>query len=119
MLRKAGIEILAFFPDEFLLENNEIIQTKYFKKSEGKTFPPSEFPSEEKKFKGFIWREDEQPKTVEDIFIKNTNTVVPNVKKNNSAIKKAEKLFIKETTKKQGLKKSAKVKPLLKLKSLK
>ncbi|WNW02614.1 hypothetical protein RRF68_04065 [Tenacibaculum sp. HL-MS23] len=36
---------------EFTLENNEIIQTKYFKKSEGKTFPPSEFPSEEKNLK--------------------------------------------------------------------
>ena len=55
---------------EFTLEKNEIIETKYFKKSEGKTFPPSQFPSEEKKFKGFIWREDEQPKTVEDIFVK-------------------------------------------------
>ncbi|WP_348702961.1 OstA-like protein [Tenacibaculum sp. 190524A02b] len=54
---------------EFTLEDNEIIETKYFKKSEGKTFPPSEFPKDEKKFRGFIWRGNEQPLTMEDIFI--------------------------------------------------
>ncbi len=58
---------------EFLLENNEITQTKYIKKTEGKTYPPSEFPSEEGKFPGFVWREDEQPKVMEDIFIKDTD----------------------------------------------
>ena len=104
---------------EFILENNDIIQTKYFKKSEGKTFPPSEFPSEEKKFKGFIWRENEQPKTVEDIFIKDETTVISSSKKNNSAVKKAKKQFLKETVKRQDLKKSAKLKPSLKLKNLK
>ncbi|MFV0247833.1 MAG: OstA-like protein, partial [Tenacibaculum sp.] len=55
---------------EFTLENNEISQTKYFKKSEGKTYPPSKFPLEEKKFKGFVWRGDEQPLSKEDIFAK-------------------------------------------------
>lgn len=55
---------------EFLLENNEVVQTKYFTKTEGNTFPPSQFPEEDRKFRGFIWREDEQPKKMEDIFIK-------------------------------------------------
>ncbi|WP_422091959.1 OstA-like protein [Tenacibaculum ovolyticum] len=90
---------------EFTLEKNEIIETKYFKKSEGKTFPPSQFPSEEKKFKGFIWRENEQPKTVEDIFVKDKNTVISNFKKNNLTVKKARRNFIKESTKKQKSKK--------------
>ncbi len=90
---------------EFTLEKNEIIQTKYFKKSEGKTFPPSEFPSDEKKFKGFIWRENEQPKTVEDIFVKDKNVIVPAIKKNNSVVKKAKKQFLKESKKKKKLKK--------------
>ncbi|WP_299157114.1 OstA-like protein [uncultured Tenacibaculum sp.] len=93
---------------EFTLEKNEIIQTKYFKKSEGKTFPPSEFPSEEKKFKGFIWRADEQPKTVEDIFIKNKKTTLPKNTKNDTAVKKAKVNFLKESSKrvkkKTGLK---------------
>lgn len=90
---------------EFTLEKNEIIETKYFKKSEGKTFPPSQFPSDEKKFKGFIWREDEQPKTVEDIFIKDKNAVIPNDKKNNLTVKRARRNFIKESVKKQKSKK--------------
>ena len=54
---------------EFTLEDNQITQTKYFKKSEGKTFPPSEFPADEKRFNGFIWRGKEQPLTMEDIFL--------------------------------------------------
>lgn len=55
---------------EFTLENNEVISIKCLKKTEAKTYPPSLFPEEEKKLKGFIWREDEQPKVMEDIFIK-------------------------------------------------
>jgi hypothetical protein len=90
---------------EFTLEKNEIIETKYFKKSEGKTFPPSQFPSEEKKFKGFIWRENEQPKTVEDIFVKDKNAVIPNDKKNNLTVKKARENLIKESIKRQKSKK--------------
>ena len=58
---------------EFTFENNEVIQTKYFKETEGKTYPPSQFPEEDRKFRGFVWREDEQPKTMEDIFIKDKN----------------------------------------------
>ncbi|PKH51058.1 hypothetical protein CXF68_10345 [Tenacibaculum sp. Bg11-29] len=90
---------------EFTLEKNEIIETKYFKESEGKTFPPSKFPSEEKKFKGFIWRENEQPKTVEDIFVKDKNAVISNDKKNNLTVKKARENLIRESVKKQKSKK--------------
>ncbi|MGB1043194.1 MAG: OstA-like protein [Tenacibaculum sp.] len=90
---------------EFTLEDNEIIQTKYFKKSEGKTFPPSEFPEENKKFKGFIWRADEQPKTVEDIFIKDKKLTVRKTKKNNAKVKKARKKLLKENTLKKNSRK--------------
>ncbi|WP_442266728.1 OstA-like protein [Tenacibaculum sp. ZS6-P6] len=83
---------------EFLLENNEVIQTKYFKKSEGKTYPPSDFPSDKAKFTGFIWREDEQPKVMEDIFKKETQKVKPKTKVN-SALQKAKKQLFKENKK--------------------
>lgn len=57
-------------------ENNEFSFIDYVNKIEAKTYPPSEFeklaPSE-KLFKGFIWREEEQPLTKEDIFIHNKN----------------------------------------------
>ncbi|CAM1335245.1 OstA-like protein [Tenacibaculum aestuariivivum] len=91
---------------EFTFAENEIRETKYFKLSEGKTFPPSKFPSEEKKFKGFIWRSDEQPLNIHDIFKKDTNTskdtkkdsnrAIFNIKKNDLAVKKAKKKYLKE-----------------------
>ncbi len=94
---------------EFLLANNEIVQTKYLKKTEGKTFPPSQFPEDEKQFRGFIWREDEQPQTKEDIFIKDTAN---NSKlKNSKNVEKAKSILKEEYEKnsssiKEKLKKS-------------
>ncbi|TDQ25705.1 OstA-like protein [Tenacibaculum caenipelagi] len=89
---------------EFILENGEIAQTKYFKKSEGTTYPPSKFPSEEKKFKGFLWRGNEQPKTVEDIFVKDTIVAPPSKeKKELDVVKEAKENFINETKKKKKL----------------
>jgi hypothetical protein len=34
------------------------------------TYPPSQLPKDVRKLKGFIWREEEQPKKMEDIFLK-------------------------------------------------
>ncbi len=98
---------------EFILEDGEIIQTKYFKKSEGKTFPPSEFPSDEKKFKGFLWRGDEQPLTVEDIFIKDATSTVPSKrKKQPDVVKEAKEMFIEETSKNKKEQKKLNLKKL-------
>ncbi|MFY0630798.1 MAG: hypothetical protein JXR05_10490 [Flavobacteriaceae bacterium] len=67
---------------EFELSDNEIDRIKCFKQSDGITYPPSIFPKEEAKLKGFLWREDEQPKTKEDIFLKDKKTVrIPLAKK--------------------------------------
>lgn len=55
---------------EFMLDNGEIETIKYLKKSDGKTYPPSLFPNDLRQLKGFIWREEEQPKTKNDIFKK-------------------------------------------------
>jgi hypothetical protein len=52
------------------LENNEISSIDFFVKPDGKTYPPSEFPEEEKLLKGFVWREEERPLTKDDIFIR-------------------------------------------------
>ena len=60
---------------EFSLENNEVTSIKCLKKTEAKTYPPSQFPKEDKKLKGFIWREEEQPKVMEDIFIKDKTPI--------------------------------------------
>ncbi len=55
---------------EFEISNSEMDAIKCLKQSDGKTYPPSMFPEELQKLQGFIWREDEQPKRMEDIFIK-------------------------------------------------
>lgn len=54
------------------LENNEINTIEFFVMPEGKTYPPSKLPVQERKLKGFIWREDERPITKDDIFIRGT-----------------------------------------------
>ncbi len=66
---------------EFTLAKGVIQSIKYLKASEGKTYPPSLLPKDVQKLKGFIWREEEQPKKVEDIFIKDTNKKSPPLKK--------------------------------------
>ncbi|WP_435414866.1 OstA-like protein [Polaribacter aestuariivivens] len=59
---------------EFILDKGQIETIKYLKRSEGTTYPPSKLPEEVKQLSGFIWRESEQPKKKEDIFIKDKNT---------------------------------------------
>jgi lipopolysaccharide export system protein LptA len=68
---------------EFTLDKGIIQTIKYLKASDGKTYPPSKLPEDIKKLKGFIWREYEQPKKMEDIFIKDGDEKKPPLKKNN------------------------------------
>ena len=53
---------------EFVFKDGGINLIKYLTKPEGKTYPPSKFPKEEGKLSGFIWRQEEQPLTKDDIF---------------------------------------------------
>tara|TARA_B100000787_G_scaffold130278_1_gene99199 strand:+ start:24674 stop:26242 length:1569 start_codon:yes stop_codon:yes gene_type:complete len=74
---------------EFDLMYGEINQIKCLNMSDGKTYPPSMYPEDDKRLKGFIWRETEQPKKKEDIFrimVKN----VKKIKENTSDQKKIE-----------------------------
>ena len=55
---------------EFTLDaTNNIESVKYIKKPEGTSYPPKDLPINDRTLKGFIWREDEQPKTMKDIFV--------------------------------------------------
>ncbi|MCG1037614.1 OstA-like protein [Polaribacter sargassicola] len=54
---------------EFTLSDGQIETIKYLKQSDGNTYPPSKLPDDVRVLKGFIWREEEQPKKMEDIFI--------------------------------------------------
>ncbi|NVK53131.1 MAG: hypothetical protein HWD85_09370 [Flavobacteriaceae bacterium] len=72
---------------EFTLDDNNNIETvKYIKKPEGTSYPPRDVPENERKLKGFIWREDERPKTLEDIFIDSKK--IPLHKKSEIQVKK-------------------------------
>ena len=54
---------------EFTLdENNNIESVKYIKKPEGTSYPPKDLPENGRILKGFIWRKEEQPLKIEDIF---------------------------------------------------
>ena len=54
----------------FTFRDKKIVSGRFFIDEETETYPPSEIPENARKLKGFIWREDERPKTKEDIFIK-------------------------------------------------
>ncbi len=102
---------------DFDLVDKEIESIKCIKKTEGKTYPPSKFPEKDRKLKGFIWREDEQPKKMEDIFIKDKKIV----RKENKEVTKAKHTLLNELEfSKKGLDKKPKnSKSLKKLNELK
>ncbi|WP_233269964.1 OstA-like protein [Polaribacter sp. L3A8] len=62
---------------EFTLDKGQIETIKYLKKSDGNTYPPSKLPDDVRELQGFIWREDEQPKKMEDIFIHDDTSKIP------------------------------------------
>ena len=63
-----GITKLTCSNIKFKFDKGTIINIKYITKPTGKTYPPSQFPQDEKQLPGFIWRIAEQPKSKEDIF---------------------------------------------------
>jgi len=94
---------------EFELENNEVIYIKCFKKTEGKTFPPSLFPEKDRKLKGFVWREKEQPKTMEDIFIEDKKTTLKTKNKKEKKLPLKPKLKNKKALPKRKIDKELKI----------
>lgn len=65
-----GIDRTSCSNMEFLFKENQIQEARFITDPDGKTYPPSQFPNELKKLRGFIWRESEKPLTIDDIFIK-------------------------------------------------
>lgn len=50
------------------LTDNTIDEVRKIKQVDGSTYPESEFPENGRRLRGFDWREDERPKSVEDLF---------------------------------------------------
>ncbi|MDA8596525.1 hypothetical protein N9L20_08605 [Flavobacteriaceae bacterium] len=57
---------------KFYFRDNQVSKINFISQPDGKTYPLSQFPEAESKLKGFIWREDEKPKVITDIFIHGT-----------------------------------------------
>tara|TARA_R110002049_G_scaffold285775_4_gene467315 strand:+ start:7671 stop:9503 length:1833 start_codon:yes stop_codon:yes gene_type:complete len=51
-----------------LFDNGDIEEYSRFNQIDGKLYPESELPENEKRLKGFDWREEERPMGVEDLF---------------------------------------------------
>lgn len=50
------------------IENNEIVETRFINQVDGDIYPESEFPKNARTLRGFVWRDEERPKSVEDLF---------------------------------------------------
>ena len=84
---------------EFTLDSGQIETIKYLKKSDGNTYPPSKLPDDVRELKGFIWREDEQPKKMEDIFIRDNKDTIPS--KTEEKVEKISDLLSKKEVSKE------------------
>ncbi len=50
------------------LSNNTIDEMRLLQQVDGSIYPEEEFPKNASKLRGFVWRDDERPKSVEDLF---------------------------------------------------
>ena len=60
--------------------DGEIDELRKIRQVDGKTFPESEFPKNAKELRGFNWRDDERPKSVEDLFSEDPPLNLPIIK---------------------------------------
>ncbi|GAA3782860.1 OstA-like protein [Corallibacter vietnamensis] len=61
-------------------EEGEIDQYNRYKEAEAKTYPESELPKNARKLRGFVWREEERPKSIEDLFSDDPPLNLPTIK---------------------------------------
>ncbi|MCF8272868.1 MAG: hypothetical protein K9I95_03460 [Flavobacteriaceae bacterium] len=65
---------------KIFLDKKEIEEVRKINQIDGKIYPESTFPENEKILKGFDWREDEQLKSIEDLFKDDPPLVLPIIK---------------------------------------
>ena len=51
-----------------ITEDNQIKEITFFVSPDGELLPEKDLPINERKLKGFIWRDDERPKNISDLF---------------------------------------------------
>lgn len=62
------------------ISENEIDELRKLNQIGGMTYPEEDFPEKERKLKGFIWRNDERPKSIEDLFADDPPLNLPKIK---------------------------------------
>ena len=62
------------------ISENEIDELRKLNQIGGMTYPEEDFPEKERKLKGFIWRDDERPKSIEDLFADDPPLNLPKIK---------------------------------------
>jgi hypothetical protein len=70
---KSG-SISIFFSD------GQIEQYNRYNQIDAKTYPESDFPKNARKLRGFDWRDEERPKSVEDLFSEDPPLKLPKIK---------------------------------------
>ncbi|WP_241697189.1 OstA-like protein [Winogradskyella eckloniae] len=62
------------------IENQEIVETRFINQMDAQLFPESEFPKAGKRLRGFDWRGEERPNSVEDLFKDDPPLELPTIK---------------------------------------
>ena len=62
------------------ISENEIDELRKLNQIGGMTYPEEDFPEKERKLKGFVWRNDERPKSIEDLFADDPPLNLPKIK---------------------------------------
>ena len=65
---------------QIFITDREIDEVRKLNQIDGKIHPESEFPDKEKLLKGFDWRDEERPLSVEDLFKDDPPLVLPKIK---------------------------------------
>ena len=75
-----GIEKSKSANISMFFEGNEIIELKKINQVDGTLFPESKYPANATQLSGFDWREEERPKSVEDLFTDDPPLDLPIIK---------------------------------------
>ena len=62
---------------KMLTENNEIKDITFYVSPDGNLFPEKDLPINDRKLEGFIWRDQERPKTILELFSEEDNQFQP------------------------------------------
>ena len=62
---------------KMVTKENQIEDITFFVSPDGNLFPEKDLPHNERKLEGFIWREDERPNTIRELFSKEDNQFQP------------------------------------------